>query len=189
MASAIPFWQDDPLAWDRLSINGALVPGRVRVTVKRAPRLDVRKPPKMHSAVLVDQGKPPAEGEIEILLGFESSPGSPFGTAAKQWADWCAMEASIFGGKPGERKAFVVSHPKFQWAKISRVYLEDPTGLDEDGPGARTIKIAWKEYGKIFPASVGEVSAGPGKPLTPVKSTDIRTLAAAKKPSASNTKP
>lgn len=186
MASEIPYWGDDPLAWDQLKINGKLVPGKVRITVKRAKRLEVRKSPKMHNATLVDQGKPLAEGDIVITIGFESAPGSPFGTARSQWAAWCALETELFGSKPGTRNAVIVSNPKFQWAKISRVYLEDPTGLDEEGPGAKTIKIEWSQYGPKAPAEAGAVKAGPA---LKAGNTDIRTLANVKKPSSNNTGP
>ena len=186
MATEIPFWDDDPLAWDQLKINGKLVPGRARITVKRGNRLDRRKAPKQHQEVLVDQGQPAADGEIQILLGFDSAPGAPFGTAREQWKAWQALEAELFGSKPGSRKAYIVEHPKFQWAKISQVYLEDPMGLDEDGPGARTITIGWHQYGRVTVGEPGAVKAGPIKPKL---STDIRTLANVKRPSAENVKP
>ena len=189
MASTIPSWQTDPLAWDQLKINGRIVPGRAHVRYKIASRLDVRKPPKMHRAVLVDQGVPPVEGEIELEFGFEAAPGSPFGTAASQIDAWFNLEAELFGRKAGERKAYVVSHPEFSRKGISKVYLEEPGSLQGSGPGTRTIVMGWCQFDKIYPASIGEVQAGPTKPLTAVKSTDIRTLAAAKKPSSSNTGP
>ena len=186
MASKIPFWQTDPLAWDQLIINGKTVPGLTKVSIKKGRRLDIRKGPKQHGSALVDQGKPAIEGEFEILIGFDSAPDMPYGTAEQQWDAWCALEEELFGGKPKKRRAYDVKHPKLQWAKVSKVFLEDPNGLDEDGPGAKTIKINWVQYGKISAAESGTVEAGPIKPKG---NTDIRTLANAKKPSQSNAKP
>ena len=189
MASEIPSWQTDPLAWDQLKINGAIVPGRARVRYKVPNSLDVRKPPKFNKAVLVDQGEPPLEGEIEIEFGFESAPGSPFGTAASQISGWFAMEAALFGRKSKTRQAFLVSHPEFMRSGVSKIYLQRPGSLQGEGPGTRTVVIPWCQYDKVYPANVGEVSAGPSKPIRPIGNTDIRTLAAAKKPSSSNTGP
>lgn len=189
MASEIPSWQTDPLAWDQIKINGRIVPGRAQVRYKVSPSIDVRKPPKMNHAVLVEQGEPPIDGEIELEFGFESAPGSPFGTAAGQIKEWFLMEAELFGRKSKTRKAYVVSHPEFTRKGISKIYLGAPGSLQGSGPGKRSVVMNWWQFDKVYPSSTGEVQAGPTKPLTAVKSTDIRTLANAKKPSTSNTGP
>lgn len=185
MASAIPSWQTDPLAWDQCKLNGKLVPGRVQVRYKVPNRLEVRKAPKQHRAVLVDQGIPPLEGDIEVEFGFDAAPGSPFGTAASQIDAWFALEAELFGRKAGARKAFTVSHPEFSRKGITRIYLNEPGSLQGSGPGTRTVVMSWCQYAPIAPAEAGSVKSGPVKP---VGTTDIRTLAA-KKPSGSNTGP
>jgi hypothetical protein len=185
MASAIPSWQTDPYAWDRLKINGKFVPGKVRVSYKIANRLDVQKAPKQQHAVLVDQGVPPIEGEIEVEIGFESAPGAPFGTAESQIEAWFALEAELFGRKAGPRKAYTVNHPEFSRKGISKVYLNEPGSLQGSGPGTRTVSMSWCQFAPVYPGETGAVKAGPVKP---VGTTDIRTLAA-KKPSSGNTGP
>lgn len=184
MASEIPFWRDNPLVWDQLKIDGTVVPGIVKVTVKRGPRLDVRKPPKAHHAVLVDQGKPPAEGEIEITIGFDAVNGQPFGTGAKQWTDYQKLETTVFGKKPSKRNAFKVSHPEFTRAGITQVFFGDPGPLDGEGPGVRTVKIPWYEFGKITSAGSGTVGGASLKPKM-----DVSTKSLAKKPSATEVLP
>ena len=186
MASTIPSWQTDPLAWDRLKINGQIVPGRAQVRYKVANRIDVRKAPKQHHAVLVDQGDPPLEGEIEVEFGFEAGPGSPFGTAASQIDAWFTLEAELFGRKAGARKAFSVSHPEFMRKGIAKIYLNEPGSLQGSGPGTRTVVMGWCQYDKVYPGETGAVSAAP---VRKAGNTDIRTLANVKKPSSSNTGP
>lgn len=184
MATEIPYWGSNPLIWDQLKINGTVVPGKVKVTVKRGSRLDVRKPPKAHHAVLVDQGKPPAEGEISISIGFDAIAGQPYGTGAEQWTAYQKLEASVFGKKPTKRNAVKVSHPEFTRAGITQVFFGDPGTLEGEGPGPRTIKIPWVEYGKIVSATAGTVSGSTAKALS---DTSIASLGKAKKPSANET--
>lgn len=160
MGASVAFWGDDPGVWDACFVNGVQLPGICRVTVKRPSRLDVRKPPKFHKAVLVDQGQAPASGTIEMVLGFNSTGSQPYGTAADQWNTWLAILDSIFGRKAKTRDAFSVSHPEFQLAGISKVYLEDPGSLEGSGPGVRKITIPWYEEGKIYPAETGTGTGG-----------------------------
>lgn len=186
MSSAIPFWRDSPLVWDHLKINGKAAPGLARVTFKSPARLDVRKPPKAHYAVLVDQGKPPLEGTITLEIGFDATAGQPFGSGASQWSAWLDLEQSIFGKKPSKRNAFTVSHPEFSRRGVNKVYLGDPGPLEGDGPGTRKITIPWWEFGKIVSAEAGTVTATTAKPIGSIS---VAQLATAKKPSSTETGP
>ncbi len=179
MSSAIPFWRDDSKTWDTLKVGKQDVPGIARVSFKPPPRLDVRKPPKSHYARLVDMGRPPYEGTIEITLGYESSTGG----GSEQWDRWLALEQSVFGKKPTTRNAVKVSHPEFARKGITQVYLGDPGPLEGDGPGTRKITIQWWEFGKVLPASAGSVSAA--APATPKQPTNVKALGT--KPSTTNT--
>lgn len=183
MASEIAFWRTSPLVWNQLKIDGTTVPGIVKVTVKRGQRLDVRKPPKAHHATLVDQGKPPAEGEIEITIGFDAVVGQPFGTGAEQWTAYQKLEQTVFGKKPSKRNASKVSHPEFTRAGIAQVFFGDPGTLEGEGPGTRTVKIPWFEYGKITSAEAGTVGGASLKPKM-----DVSTKSLAVKPSATATR-
>lgn len=186
MASEIPFWRTSPLVWDQLKIDGTVVPGIVKVTVKNGQQLDTRKGPKQNNAVLVDQGEPLIEGEIEITFGFDSVAGQPFGTGAEQWTAYQKLKQTIFGRKPNKRNASTVSHPEFTLANVSQAWFGKPGNLEGDGPGVRKVKIPWWNRAKITSAEAGTVGSATGKAKG---DTSIASLAKAKKPSATEVRP
>ena len=183
MSTSVPYWGDDPKAWDQCKFNKQLVPGIVKVTYQVPKRLDVRKPPKAHYAVLVDQGKPPFEGTIKITLGFHATAGQPYDDGSMQWDRWLALEQALWGKKASVRNAIAVSHPEFARKGISHVYMDEPGPLEGEGPGTRTITIAWYQNAKIVPAGAGEVKAP-----APKKDVSISSLKKAPKPSSTETK-
>jgi len=180
MSTSIPFWGDNPLAWDQIKIGGTLMPGRCKVTFKPPQRLDVRKSPQTHNATLVDNGKPPIEGEIELEFGFESANGAPYGTAREQWSKWLEVKASIWGKKASKRESYTVDNAQMALGNLTKVYLGDPGPLEGEGPGSRKVKFAFYEFGKVLPASTGTGSKAVKGPVKAKTSTSILDL---KKPS------
>jgi hypothetical protein len=70
----VPFWEDDPTAWDRLYIAGVLAPGFVRdINVVRGRKVQKNAGPGIDGANLVAQGRNLAEVPITLeIVGRES---------------------------------------------------------------------------------------------------------------------
>ena len=70
----VPFWDDDPTAWDRLYIGGLLAPGFVRdIDVVRGRKVQKNAGPGIDGANLVAQGRNLAEVPITLeIVGRES---------------------------------------------------------------------------------------------------------------------
>lgn len=186
MSTAIPFWGDNPLAWDQIKIGGLLMPGRCKVTFKAGERLSVRRSPQTHEDTLVDNGKPSTTGEIEIEFGFESANGSPYGTAREQWARWLEVEAVLWGKKPSKRDAYTVDNAQMALGRITKIYIEDYGSLEGEGPGSRKARFAFRKYGKVVDASSLSGAKAVKAPVKPKTTTSILDL---KKPSKTGTAP
>lgn len=184
----IPSPQANPLAWDKLLIDGHTMPGKARVSVKVADRLDIRKPPGYSKAVLVDKGRPIYEGKIELEFGFEGN--EDFGTAEEQWAAWFSYEEIFWGNRNKARDGFRVAHPEFARKGIKEVYLSEPGDLKGEGTGTRKVEFSWFESGKIYPDSTGTGGKKVGAAQFNVKGKpSLADLKKTNKPSASETGP
>lgn len=180
----IPFWGDTPEAWDQGTIDGNLVPGIMDVEVNAESGIDERRSPRTHRSVLVDQGYRLARGYITVTLGFEPlSPG--YGTPRSQWEAWQALEEKIRPKRAQKRIAHSVVHPKLAIKGIKQVYFTKIGSLQGKGPGVRTIRIDFVEFGPVEPMQVtsGAVTA------QPKLSTDLSSLRRAQAPSATETGP
>lgn len=182
--AGIPSWQSQPSAWDRVVLDGQVLPGLGRVVPKGAGSgLDVRKAPKSHYSALVDQGYEPCKGTLELTVGFEGT-SSGYGSAEDQWTALATFIEKVRPKRAQKRHAFAVSHPHFKLFGISRVYVTRVGPLEGEGPGTRTIKIDWVEYARVVAADAGDVSA-----LKPKVNVALSSLERAPKPSATKTGP
>ena len=182
---AIPSWQQAPSAWDRVKLGLDWLPGPCNVTISGyVTGLDIRKAPKTDRAALVDQGDEPVQGTIELTIGFESYT-SPYGTPSQQWESWLTIFEKIRPKKGSKNQALAISHPQFQMAGITQVYIKSISGLKGNGPGVRRISIDVVELAPILkPVASGTVGAA-----QKVKVPGLSTLTKAPDPATGNAGP
>lgn len=66
--SAIPFWGDDPDAWDTIFFAGEAAPGLAKVTGEVKNRVDKKMLPGTNGAKMTHIGYEPAEVDVELRL-------------------------------------------------------------------------------------------------------------------------
>lgn len=141
--ASLPFWYDQPDAWDTAILGGNTLPGLADVKVTKGRKLDVKQSPGTHGATLTDQGYKPAKVTITLTLH-----------TAEQWAAFQAMAPSL---EPPPGKAysqpFDILHPSTSVRGVKSVQIEDIDGPDKGSiPGTKVVTIKCVQY---FPPKAG----------------------------------
>lgn len=156
-------WQVEPSTWDRLRLGNDWLPGPVTVDMPDIDSgLDVRKAPKTNRSQLVDQGYNTIISTIEMTIGFDPVDAG-WSSADDQFTIWQRIFAKIRPKRAQKRVALTISHPIFNMAGVSTVYVKSVSGLKGKGPGVRTVTIKVYEQAPIVSASAGVTAVGPPK--------------------------
>lgn len=97
--ATIPFWYDEPGAWDTCALGVFVLPGRARVTVSRTKPIDIRKAPGQYGATLIIMGSEPAQVSITLTMW-----------SAEQWAAAVSILGAIELPNP-KPQAYAITHP------------------------------------------------------------------------------
>lgn len=136
--AGVPFWDDDPDAWDTLTIGGVTVPGICNVSVNKRRDLDVKKANGSDGVTTTDTGYGGAKVKITWKLW-----------TADQWRDRRRV-LRLIDPAPGKLKdsavAWTVGHPVFADRGISAIQIDSIDGPEGEGDGSRTYTINAVEF-------------------------------------------
>jgi hypothetical protein len=110
---AAPYWQDDPDAWNRISIAGQLFPGLAKVDASSGRKIDVKPVRGRDGARIKDGGYENAKIDIEIRVNTKE--------------DYQALQPQIDAIHPRQRgtarNAVDIAHPSLSMLGISSGYV------------------------------------------------------------------
>lgn len=159
--SAIPFWDDDPKAWDYIVLGGTPFPGIVAITGSKGRKVDVQAAKGEDGGTLVDNGYDPAKGSISLRL-FRRS-------------EWEAWQAAFPGLDPAkkERLPVEVQHPALMAIGVQRIYITT-IGVPTLDAGILTVAMDWVQWfpspkktkGGATKKKTGDLITGVGKTRT-----------------------
>jgi hypothetical protein len=121
----VPFWEDDPSAWDSLSIADIGFLGLVEVDVKIGRKLDTRSAPGADGATVRDKGYEPAK--VKLTLTCWDREGY---TSLVAILDELNPRTN-----PNRRRPVAIVHPALALLGIVSVYVESIGGLKPKGSG------------------------------------------------------
>lgn len=131
----IPWWYDQPDAWDVVMLGGMLLgsldpkatvtlnggPALCKVKVKKGRKLDIKQSAGTHGATITDQGYKPASVDITVRIW-----------TADQWA---AIQQQLLTLEPpptkGNATPFAILNAKTSARRVTSVLIEDIEGPDE----------------------------------------------------------
>ena len=133
----VPYWDDDPTAWDALYIAGALAPGFVRdINVSRSKKVQKNSGPGIDGANLVAQGRTLAEVSITLEL---------VGRKSLQRAE-AFIRARLPSAK--DEGAVTFAHPLLTLHGLAALYIEEFDGPRRASEGVYQMTIKACEYRK-----------------------------------------
>jgi hypothetical protein len=132
---SIPFWSDDPTAWDRLYIAGTLAPGIVRdINVVRSRKVQKNAGPGIDGASLVSQGRNLAEVPIVLELFTRNHLARAEAFVAERLA------------RLKDEGAVTFAHPLLTLHQLSALYIEEFDGPKRVSEGIYQMTIKATEY-------------------------------------------
>lgn len=144
---AIPYWYDQPDAWDTCVLGGNALPGIAKVKLSKGKKLDVKQSPGTHGATITDQGYKPAS--VTVSLQFWTSD------------HWNSVQAILptLEPPPGKSNAtpFDIMHPVAAIRNVKSVLIEDIDGPEETSTRG-LYQIVFKCV-QFFPSSTNMGSA------------------------------
>jgi len=139
----VAHWDTDPADWDTCILGSFQLPGRAKVTVKRARKLDKKSARGRNGATITDGGGEGAEVTIELAL-----------VGADELDAWAAALVVLDPTKVAPQ-AYALVHPQAQIFQIKSVMVED-ISADMPDNGIYTVKIKAAEW---FPAPKGKAKS------------------------------
>lgn len=148
-AQGLPFWGDNPDAWDTALIAGRTIPGRVAVTAKVKNRVDRKSVPGSHGAKYTHIGYAPAEVTLDIEV-------------------WTPEHLSrlndlvrLIRPRKGTPEPVVINHPSLSMLDVSAVLVIEVGNLQRKGDsGVMHMTITAMEY---VPAGNDKAKVGTAK--------------------------
>jgi hypothetical protein len=159
----VPFWGDNPAAWERIVLDGYRVPGVAKVGGKAFEvKADKKKAPGESGASTTVLGRNPCEPEITVQLW-----------TAKHLSDFCQVIASFL---PKNRTALPyavdVFHPALVMYRIRSIYIMSSSYPEERTPGVYEVKLKFLEAfkgGGSKPKAAGPKLSDLGKGEVPAE--------------------
>lgn len=155
MAQEIPFWYDDPLAWDNVVLGDTICPGSANAIEGISGggrRLDAKQAKGKDGSSYTDDGRDPFKFTIVCTLATRQE--------LREWTE-LVNRVQIKQGQAPE--ALTCSHPQLAILNITSCYVVEISGLEHEGAGVWKGKLSCMEFLPIK----GSGSKGTGK----VKST------------------
>ena len=144
----VAHWDENSADWDICILGNFQLPGRAKVDVKRARKLDKKSAKGRNGATITDGGGEGAEVTIELAL-----------VDADELDAWAAALGVLDPTKVAPQ-AYALVHPQAQLFSIKSVMIEDiSAGMPDNG--IYTVKIKAAEW---FPQPKGK---GKSKTTTP----------------------
>lgn len=109
----VPFWLDNPDAWDKPVVAGITMPGICEVDGTGLAKLDRKSAPGSSGATLTYLGADPIEASITVTIWTKEHLAT-----LQQVLD----KITPLPGK-GTRQPVTVSHPKFSMARVTRLFV------------------------------------------------------------------
>jgi hypothetical protein len=122
--------------WDYVVLGGQVVPGVAIVDVSMGTGLDIQKPKGGKRATIVDDGDPPAEVEIKLLLQSDDM---------EAFRDFI-MPILREPGKNGGRQPLEISHPNCELWGIDTIAVGNISSPSPQSGGLMTITINATEW-------------------------------------------
>jgi hypothetical protein len=132
---AAPYWQDDPDAWDKISIAGSPFPGLAKVKASSGRKIDVKPVRGRDGARMKDAGYENAKIDVEIRVSTK--------------ADYDLLQPRIDAIHPRQkgtaRNPVDVAHPSLSMIGIASAYVTK-IHAPEIANDTVTIKIEMLEW-------------------------------------------
>jgi hypothetical protein len=182
----VPYWGDDPDAWDYVVLGDFVLPGSQTVTASLGRKLDTRSGAGSDGASIVDKGYQPAKVEITVRLWDRSG--------LTEWE----QVSPLLVARRRQRRALQIKHPSLHLLGVHWVYLEELSALKQTSPGLWEATIKCIEYAPPTPRA--STRAAPANIYGPVQDHEvsraavafrnaIEETAARRRPSETNTGP
>lgn len=134
-AQGLPFWGDNPDAWDTALIAGQLVPGRTTVTAKAKNRVDRKTIPGAHGAKYTHVGYAPAEVSLDVEVW------------TPEHLTRLRDIVRLIRPRKTAPQPVVISHPSLSMMEISAVLVLEVGNLQKKGDsGVMHMTITAMEY-------------------------------------------
>jgi hypothetical protein len=139
VSDVIPFPDDDPAAWDTVTIGKQDFPGVVEPDGSKGRKIETRSPRGGDGATLSDNGYEPAKFTITLKLATR-----------EEWALWCKIAPLIDPRRKGSlRTPFDVVHPVFADVNVTQIYVEKVYAVKRQPDGLLIKRLDVVEW---FPA-------------------------------------
>lgn len=136
----VPHPDEDPEFWDRCTIDGTVVPGRVTVRCPVKRDIDKKKPKGSDGARLEDRGYMLAEVEIDVEIGGGEQ-------GYKDFADMQELIDQIHPRKKGGARAKQqISSPQTEINRITDIYVYSIDGPKREKNGLLMWKLKATEW-------------------------------------------
>lgn len=122
--------------WDYVVLGGQVVPGVAVVDVTMGTGLDIQKPKGGKRATIFDDGDPPAEVSIKLLLQSDEMEG---------FRDFI-MPMLREPGKNGGRQPLEITHPNCELWGIDTIAVGNISSPSPESGGLMTITISATEW-------------------------------------------
>lgn len=139
----VAHWDTNSADWDVAILGSFQLPGRAKISVKRARKLDKKSAKGRNGATVTDAGGEGAEVTIELAL-----------VDADELDAWAAA-LSVLDPTKVAPQAYALVHPQAQIFNIKSVMIED-VSADMPDNGIYTVKIKCAEW---FPAPKGKAKS------------------------------
>jgi hypothetical protein len=133
--SGIPFWDDDPEAWDHVVLGPHTLPGLAEITnLTKAEKVDVKSPSGSTGASITCSGAEPATLDIVLRVWTR-----------EQWGKLQIILPELQPKKP-KGTPYDIAHPKTALRNIKAVYIQEISGPNNVESGIQEITFKCVEY-------------------------------------------
>lgn len=136
MATAIPYWIDDPDAWNHPTIGDVRLPGVCTVVAEKGREIDVKKTKGKDGVTETDNGMEAGTVKIAMQIGN-----------ARQWAEWQAVRSKLDPNNPGALKSpMEIQHPACSEAGIRAIVIKKISSTSPTAKAGRTYTFDCVEW-------------------------------------------
>lgn len=171
MTTAIPYWLDDPDAWNHPIIGDVTLPGICTVVAEKGRDIDVKKTKGKDGATETDNGMEPGTVKISMWLGNRT-----------HWEQWQAIRQKLDPSQPGALKSpMEIVHPACAERGIRNIIIKKISAGTPTAKGGVTYTFDCVEW---FAQPKPTKAAKKAKPAETLQTYDPLRLARAANPTA-----
>jgi hypothetical protein len=153
----IPFWEDNPFAWDQILIAGVQMPPKWRVEGAISRKLEVKNAPGADGSYVRDQGYQPQQIRLTYTMW----------TAQHLAAlDQLLSRPGVKPQKQAKPQALDVVHPQLELLGIREIIVESISTLKETGSGIYEITFTAWESSPLKKVGVKKIAPSTGPTQT-----------------------